>query len=196
MLFTLSKPCGGGGRAHDNVRGGRNHQESGADNGAKPQHVGRLAAGLGKAGCGRAAAEADRRMAGQTGWTRGRCLFTWYRISGYPRASTPVVSPPMQGMSAASIEFCSRISLKASVGQGRGQHGMVGAHPPWGKPTPCMRKEFAAHSGGGTVSTAWTHACGHTIAEAEAGGDDATDGAEEEVQGQLVERFQPGRGGE
>lgn len=134
MLFTLSKPCGGGGRAHDNVRGGRNHQESGADNGAKPQHVGRLAAGLGKAGCGRAAAEADRRMAGQTGWTRGRCLFTWYRISGYPRASTPVVSPPMQGMSAASIEFCSRISLKASAGQGRRQYGMVGAHPPWGSP--------------------------------------------------------------
>lgn len=40
---------------------------------------------------------------------------TWYRISGYPSASTPVVNPPMQGISAASIEFCSRSSSNASA---------------------------------------------------------------------------------
>lgn len=42
---------------------------------------------------------------------------TWYRISGYPRASMPVVRPPMAGVSAASNLFCSLSSSKASAGQ-------------------------------------------------------------------------------
>ena len=46
-------------------------------------------------------------------WRTAPILPTWYRISGYPSASTPVVSPPTMGSSAPSSLLYSRISSKA-----------------------------------------------------------------------------------